>query len=164
MKWIKNLPISKYLKMLKVSIKFSFSLLLMLVVSISAWSQKSNDLALLATHVQKSELPDHSYEKHEKKKLKVINAVNPVYWVYKGGLAFYQSFISEQISSTCIYETSCSRFSKKLFDHYGPFKGLFLSSDRVSRCNRLTYTQANPLKLNSEGKIIEHVEDFSFSR
>lgn len=150
--------------MLKVSIKYLFSFLMVFSLSTNALCQQENDLALLATHIQKSELPDHSYEKHEKKKLKVLNAINPVYWVYKGGLAFYQSHISEQISSSCIYETSCSRFSKKLFDRYGPFKGLFLSSDRVSRCNRLTYSQVNPLMLNKEGKIIEHVEDYTFTK
>lgn len=148
--------------MQKVLNRVLFSLALLFGVFTVCLSQSDNDIALLSVHMQKSELPDHSYEKHEKKKLKVINAINPVYWVFKGGLAFYQSHISEQISSTCIYETSCSRFGKKLFDHYGPFKALFLSSDRVSRCNRLTYSQVTPLMLNKDGKIIEHVEDFSF--
>ena len=127
-----------------------------------SWSQSiKEDLALLSAHTPKSELPDHSYAKHADKKVKVINAINPVYWVYKGGLAFYQRHISAQLSTSCIYETSCSRFGKKLFDKFGPFKGLFLSVDRVSRCNRLTYSQVSPLRLNSQGRIIESTSDYS---
>ncbi|MEQ8927020.1 MAG: membrane protein insertion efficiency factor YidD [Fulvivirga sp.] len=124
-------------------------------------AQSKTDLLKLTTHVPQSELPDHSYEKHAKKKVSVFNAINPLYWTYKGGLAFYQEYISSQLSSTCIYATSCSRFGKKLFDEYGPIKGVFLSVDRIGRCNRLTHSQALPTSMNEQGKIIEFIEDYS---
>ena len=136
-------------------------LLMLFGAQVSRSQSIHEDLALLSSHTPKSELPDHSYAKHADKKIKVINAINPVYWVYKGGLAFYQRHISSQLSTSCIYETSCSRFGKQLFDEFGPFKGLFLSIDRVSRCNRLTYSQVSPLRLNSQGRIIESTSDYS---
>ncbi len=123
-------------------------------------AQSPNDLALLSTHTQTSDLPDHSYQKSNKK-TKFIQAVNPVYWIYKGGISFYQAHISSQLSTSCIYETSCSRFGKKLFNEFGVFKGVFLSADRISRCNRLTYSQTSRLSLNTEGKVIEHIHDYS---
>ncbi|QSE95995.1 membrane protein insertion efficiency factor YidD [Fulvivirga lutea] len=144
--------------MLRILTSLVFCLLL---ASFSAQAQSTSDLLKIATHIPASALPDHSYEKHEKKKLSVINAINPLYWTYKGGLAFYQKHISAQLSSTCIYETSCSRFGKKLFDEYGPIKGVFLSVDRIGRCNRLTHSQALPTSMNDQGKIIESIEDYS---
>lgn len=123
-------------------------------------AQSSNDLKLLSNHSQSSNLPDHSYEKSNKK-TKLIQAVNPMYWVYKGGVSFYQAHISSQLSTSCIYETSCSRFSKKLFDEFGVFKAIFLSADRIGRCNRLTYSQTSRLSLNEEGKVIEHTHYYS---
>lgn len=122
---------------------------------------KTQDLASIATHIRSSDLPDHSYEKSTKK-TKFIQAVNPLYWVMKGGLSFYQTHISSQLSASCIYEISCSRFSKKLFAEYGLVKGLFLTTDRMSKCNRISYSQANRLSLNDHGKIVEHVHDYSF--
>lgn len=134
---------------------------LLFLLSFKSQSQSKNDLITLSTHIPKSTLPDHSYEGHADKKISFVNAINPLYWTYKGGIAFYQKYISSQLSSTCIYETSCSRFGKKLFDEYGPIKGVFLSVDRISRCNRLTYSQSNPYSLNNEGKITETIKDYS---
>lgn len=147
--------------MLKTFNSILICLLILIGNQIVLAQSNQEDLRLLSIHTPKSELPDHSYAKHSSKKVSVVNAINPVYWVYKGGLAFYQRHISAQLSTSCIYETSCSRFGKQLFDEFGPFKGLFLSVDRISRCNRLTYSQVSPLRLNATGRIIESTSDYS---
>lgn len=136
--------------------------ILFIVVPYFAKSQnKTQDLEKIASHIRSSELPDHSYEKDDKK-IKFIQAINPIYWALRGGLSFYQNHISSQLSASCIYETSCSRFSKKLFSEYGLVKGIFLTSDRMSKCNRISYSQASRFSLNDQGKIVEHVHDYSF--
>lgn len=147
--------------MQRQSIK-SFLLLAFIISSLNVTGQdRSADIAMIGTFVAPSSLPDHSYD-HSKKKVKFIQAINPVYWTFRGGLAFYQNYISSQLSTSCIYEVSCSRFSKKLFNEYSVFKGFFLSADRITRCNRITYSDTSPLSINKEGKVIEDVRDFTF--
>lgn len=75
-------------------------------------------------------------------------------------LEFYKKNISEQIINDCIYEVSCSEFSHQLFENYGTFKGVFLTLDRLSRCNRLSYQDVPSTRLNAEGKIIDRWEDY----
>jgi len=75
-------------------------------------------------------------------------------------LHFYKKNISEQIINDCIYEVSCSEFSHQLFENYSMFKGVFLTMDRLSRCNRLSYQDVQAIRLNAEGKIIDRWEDY----
>ena len=136
---------------------------LLLVISSACFAQlTADDLASIKNHQVASQLPDMSYEDFDKQPVKFYNAINPVYWVYKGGLKFYQAHISTQLSTSCIYHTSCSRFGKQLFEEYNVFKAFFLTADRVSRCNRITRAEASPLSFSPQGKIIEEVSDYSF--
>lgn len=117
----------------------------------------SSDLSLISAAHQ-SEEHDHKH----KKKVKVIQAINPLYWMYQGSIGFYQRHVSPQLATGCIYETSCSRFSRKLIGEYGLVKGFFLSCDRISRCNRVTHSETSRLRFTPEGKIKEDVSHFSF--
>ncbi len=91
---------------------------------------------------------------------KTKSGFNPGRLMYNISMGFYQKHLSAQIGSNCIYETTCSRFSRKLVSEFGIVKGFFLSLDRVGRCNKLAYAEASPLRLNKEGKIIEYPSDF----
>lgn len=50
-------------------------------------------------------------------------------------LLFYKSVLSEQLSSDCAFSPSCSSFSFKAIQEFGFIKGLFLTADRLTRCN-----------------------------
>ncbi len=80
-----------------------------------------------------------------------------------GGLLFtYQKIISPQISSNCPYEPSCSKYSFQLIKRYGLLKGVFVSSDRLTRCNRVSAGDFNWNDLNVEsGKLTESTERYS---
>jgi putative component of membrane protein insertase Oxa1/YidC/SpoIIIJ protein YidD len=60
---------------------------------------------------------------------------NPISLFFNGSMYLYQKTISEQISAQCGFTPSCSEFSKNLILHYGLIKGVFLSADRLMRCN-----------------------------
>jgi putative membrane protein insertion efficiency factor len=62
---------------------------------------------------------------------------NPLTYVLGGTMFVYQKIISPQFSAGCLYEPSCSDFSKQLIAQYGLFKGTLASADRLMRCNRL---------------------------
>lgn len=95
-----------------------------------------------------------------RKPLKPIEKYNPLYWTYRGLIGFYQKNISSQIASNCIFEITCSRFSKRLINEFGVVGGLLLSLDRLGRCNKVTLAETSPLRFDDQGKIIEHVSDY----
>ena len=73
---------------------------------------------------------------------------------------FYQKHLSNQILNDCIYDQSCSEFSKLSFAGYGLFKGLFLTADRLTRCNRAAFAETSPALINLQGKVIDHWDDY----
>jgi len=85
-----------------------------------------------------------------KKEDPFIDKVNPVKLTFGGLLFFYQTSLSKHFSADCLYEPTCSNFSKDVISHYGLIKGIFLTADRLSRCNRIAQTSLHPLTINPE--------------
>lgn len=75
---------------------------------------------------------------------------NPVSLVYGGTLYVYQNVISQHFSADCLYDPSCSDFSKQAVKEYGLLKGGLLSFDRLSRCNRIAATGLDPGLINKD--------------
>ena len=60
----------------------------------------------------------------------------------------YQNVLSQHVSADCLYDPSCSEFSKQAVKKYGLVKGTLLTFDRLSRCNRIAATGLNPGMVN----------------
>jgi len=63
---------------------------------------------------------------------------------------FYKNLIADQLSSSCEFDPSCSVFSRQALSRFGPFKGLCLTTDRLTRCHGNAHGEvpeyfANPL-------------------
>jgi putative component of membrane protein insertase Oxa1/YidC/SpoIIIJ protein YidD len=86
----------------------------------------------------------------------VIAQYNPVSLVLKGALLGYQKLVSQQLARGCPYEITCSNFSKLAIQEYGILKGVFISADRILRCNRIGLLDVSPLSINpATGAIID---------
>lgn len=85
---------------------------------------------------------------------------NPVSLAFGGLMYVYQNVISSQISADCPYEISCSGFSRQVIRKYGILKGLALSSDRVTRCTKMSAQDLNQLDFNEQGKIIDDPAEY----
>ncbi len=105
------------------------------------------DLQLL----DKKEQAEHTLASSSSRK----KGFHPISFVLNGTLTFYQKVISPQFSANCLYELSCSRFSREAIRMYGPLKGIALSADRLARCNRISGTTINPFRVNEQGKVID---------
>ena len=79
---------------------------------------------------------------------------NPVTLVLKGAMYAYQHAISPQLSRHCPYEITCSNFSKQAVQEFGIVKGVFLSADRILRCNRIGVLDTDPLDFNERNGTI----------
>lgn len=64
-----------------------------------------------------------------------ISKYNPVKLFFAGSLYFYQNAVSQQFYSNCPYHVSCSEYSKQSIKRFGMIKGIFMTADRLTRCN-----------------------------
>lgn len=131
---------------------FVFSLL----VFMSPWSvfgQSSSEITLKESIYRADSLSENG----KRASIGKLNVVN-------GLFNFYKRNISDQIINDCIYEVSCSEFSRDVFEHYGLVKGLFLTCDRLSRCNRLSYEETQRERINEQGKIVDRWGDYRFDK
>lgn len=81
---------------------------------------------------------------------------NPVSLALKGAMLGYQRLMSQQLARSCPYQITCSNFSKQAIERYGVVKGVFLSADRIMRCNRIGLLDVTALDINpADGTIID---------
>jgi len=145
-------------------IKHIICLLLILIMS-RGMCQSVNDFKLLEGH------SNYEAKFEQKRKVEYLfknkNAFvkyNPVSLFFGGFLFLYQSTISKQIGAQCPYEVNCSNFCKICIQKYGLVKGVFLTSDRLTRCTRLAAIDINE-KVDirrATDKIIDSPDDYSF--
>lgn len=87
----------------------------------------------------------------------IIAKLNPLTLAAKGGMWLYQNELSPQLSRECPYEITCSNFSKQAIEKFGLLKGVFISADRLMRCNPFSLAGVDESKLdNKTQKIIDY--------
>ncbi|HEY4063332.1 MAG TPA: membrane protein insertion efficiency factor YidD [Puia sp.] len=141
----------------------SFFAALLLTAGLGASAQTAGDLRLVGDRHFGS--PDEFAHYHgagnseqvlQNRHQSFIAQYNPVSLVLKGALLGYQKLVSEQLARSCPYEITCSNFSKQSIRDYGIFKGVFISADRILRCNRIALLDVSPLNINpASGAIID---------
>ncbi|MEN7546907.1 membrane protein insertion efficiency factor YidD [Rapidithrix thailandica] len=55
--------------------------------------------------------------------------------VMLGLVRFYQLGISPMLPAACRYTPTCSQYAIEAIEKHGPWKGLWLSLKRISRCH-----------------------------
>jgi putative membrane protein insertion efficiency factor len=133
-------------------------------IQIFSYAQEKNfDLQLIAAKNTITET-DFSYYKRKGNDSKVIknanrsflSKINPVTNSLKAAMLLYQNVISPQLSKSCAYHTTCSNFSKQAISKFGIVKGVFLTADRLMRCNRIAVLDVNTLYVDeATGTIID---------
>ena len=127
--------------------KTVFVLLFLLFVVTSGYAQEidlKRDLLLVDSIVER-QMPESGHRPYiYKNQPKTFKNSNPVSLFYGGSLYVYQNMFSQHLSASCLYNPSCSDFSKQAVKEYGLIKGTLLSFDRLSRCNRIAATDLNP--------------------
>jgi putative membrane protein insertion efficiency factor len=86
---------------------------------------------------------------------------NPVSMVLKGAMMGYQRLMSQQLARSCPYQITCSNFSKQAIEQYGVVKGVFLSADRIMRCNRIGLLDVPQTDISpKDGTIIDSLSRY----
>ncbi len=134
----------------------------LLLVSSMLHAQNWNaDLALLRGDASGG-VPDAYYQRPgnngnviDTKGKDVVSKYNPLTLLLKGTMFTYQHVISPQLSRHCPYEITCSNFSKQSIQEFGIVKGVFLSADRILRCNRIGILDTDVLDFNDKDGTIK---------
>lgn len=134
-------------------------LAILISFSLSGYSQ-SSDLEF----IQQNTAPSKTFQKRDfiyKSQTNILKKYNPVSLAFGSLLYFYQNVLSQQISADCLYHPSCSEFSKLSIQEYGLMKGIFLSADRITRCNQISAVDIHPLKIDYHiHKASDPVKDY----
>ena len=145
-----------------------YLIILFLFISFHAAAQdKSADLDLIEEHHFHSEFDSwYRFEGNsdsimQLKSNRFFAKYNPVSLLLKGAMAAYQRALSPLIFGSCVYELSCSNFCKHAIREFGLIKGLALSVDRITRCNRISVLDLHPANLNpATGKYVDVPGDY----
>jgi putative component of membrane protein insertase Oxa1/YidC/SpoIIIJ protein YidD len=140
-----------------------FTVLFLLAVSLSYGQEAQEDLQLIRDRhfSDPKEFAHYHGAGNNERPLQsrhhtFIAQYNPVSLLLKGVLLGYQTVVSEQLARQCPYEITCSNFSKRAIEEFGVFKGIFISADRILRCNRIGLLDVHPLSINPRtGAIID---------
>ena len=54
-------------------------------------------------------------------------------------ILFYRRFISPMFPPVCRFEPTCSEYAMDALHIHGPFKGLWLTARRLSRCHPIQW-------------------------
>lgn len=112
--------------------------------NISYYKREGNNQAVMQTH------------KHS-----LVAKFNPITLALQSSMYLYQNVISPQLSKTCAYQITCSNFSKQAIKKFGIVKGVFLTADRLMRCNRISILDINPINIDeSTGTIIDPLSNY----
>ena len=72
---------------------------------------------------------------------------------YKGLQKIYKEIFSSQDGDVCEFELSCSSYSRACFKKYSFIEAMFLTLDRLSRCNGSA--QERYYERSQSGKLID---------
>jgi putative component of membrane protein insertase Oxa1/YidC/SpoIIIJ protein YidD len=111
-----------------------------------------NDMDIINTHIQNEQASENT----NARKVRFHMTYNPIKLVLFIPLYLYQRFISEQASAVCEFEPSCSNFGLQSITQLGLIKGLFLTADRLTRCNGDAQLETKFYLINHHsGKVID---------
>jgi putative component of membrane protein insertase Oxa1/YidC/SpoIIIJ protein YidD len=116
--------------------KYFRAAFILLFMHLNGYSQ---DKAPSPNSLAQSAFSSYKYEPAAKRKIlsfknkKPIARINPLNYLAAGALFVYQRLISEQIQANCMYEISCSNYTKLCIQEHG-VSGFLAGIDQLNCC------------------------------
>ena len=137
------------------------TVLLSLSYQLSA-QQEDNSSAenLVCSHIfgiYKDDQPEKKVRAVLKSEKTFISKINPLRYAATGFMFVYQNVFSEQISSSCTYEVSCSEMTKKSIESVGLIKGSFIGFHQLTNCSKSILHDHERFEISDDDKIINHI-------
>ena len=87
----------------------------------------------------------------------IVSKLNPLTYISAGLLFIYQQTLSEQIQAECLYQTSCSNYTKFQIEKNG-FRGFLLGFHQLNNCVPWAIYDYESCRITSENKIINKID------
>jgi putative component of membrane protein insertase Oxa1/YidC/SpoIIIJ protein YidD len=129
-----------------------------LIIFIFLYQNSKSQTVDLNSSLAKSAFVGYKYEQSEKRKIlslknkKFIAKINPLNYIAAGALFFYQRVFSEQIQASCMYEISCSNYTKLSVQEFG-IKGLLSGINQLNCCFTGVVYDYPDFMISSESKV-----------
>ena len=119
-----------------------------------------NQFDTLQKQILKETFSNYELNGISKRKMLDFNSgkYNPLTYLAGSLLFVYQNLISEQISANCMYQISCSEFTKRNIEKYGLIKGTLIGIHQLSCCQANIDEDFCQFRINKNGKIINPIE------
>ena len=67
---------------------------------------------------------------------KIWKAISSVFkFIFLALIKGYQYLLSPMLGASCRFTPTCSQYTKKAIEKYGPFKGTYLGIKRILKCH-----------------------------
>lgn len=86
-------------------------------------------------------------------RLKKRSRYNPFAYAGAGLLFFYQNVLSEQVQASCMYEVSCSEFTKVAIREMGVVEGILRGLNQLTECHAGILYEYPAIAISSNNKI-----------
>jgi len=138
----------------KTGVSVLATLILSLLGTIASPGQQIDAGADMAFYEDQLQDQSHFHKRDYmfKEETNLLIKYNPVSLSLGGLMYLYQNTLSQQLSASCLFEPSCSQYGKHAIRHYGIFKGIFLTADRITRCNKIAARDIHPLTINTKSR------------
>lgn len=78
----------------------------------------------------------------------------PLEWIFLSLIYLYKFLISPLLPKSCKFTPTCSSYSIKAIKEFGIFRGFFIATKRIVRCNPWNKDKSfDPVPDNIKGKI-----------
>ncbi len=84
---------------------------------------------------------------------------NPLGYLSAGMMFLYQRVLSEQIQANCMYQITCSEYTKKQIEKHGLLLGVLEGCNQLTNCFMGVQYQYPKYKLSAQGKIRNDLHD-----
>lgn len=127
-----------------------------------AWLSVPAQQADLSARMAGQELVQYRYpEKKVRKFIQFRSAwtyLNPLTYVGGGLMFFYQNVISDQFQASCLYQVSCSEFTKLSIQRYGMVRGTLRGLSQFTECQHGALEDHPPIMISDQHQIKNQVE------
>jgi putative component of membrane protein insertase Oxa1/YidC/SpoIIIJ protein YidD len=86
-----------------------------------------------------------------------LQKINPVQYISAALMFSYQRFLSPQLQATCMYQTSCSEYTKLSVEQLGLFPGVMLGFYQFQSCFSKVNYDYPEYKIDHDHKIINQI-------
>lgn len=138
-------------------------LLLLLVFSKGQAQNNPGDLLLLETHETPALTAGYNGRTDtinnkvpvQYRNKKAVAKLNPFRWLATGSMFFYQQVMSPQINAGCLYQRTCSNYSKAAISYFGLIRGILLTADRLTRCTSGVIPEIEAYRFDEHGHVAD---------